>query len=109
MVRDFMTTQPDLFSAPAARADGIQRADDHADGEWKEVAYNAVLLTARMRLTFTADDVWDRIEDVTTHEPSALGPVMLRASRKGCIVPTGRYVPTRNARRHRDLKEWRSA
>ena len=104
-----MTTQLDIFDDSwTAREDAIQRAEDHADEEWKRAAYDAVILTARLRPTFTADDVWERIGDSSTHEPSALGPVFLRASRAGLIVKTGYMRPSRNARRHRDLVVWRA-
>ena len=97
----------DLFQA--AKADGIQRADDHADAEWREQAFEAIQWCARMRITFTADDVWERLgeSDASTHEPAALGPVFLRASKAGLIVKTGGQIPSRNHRRHRDLTVWR--
>lgn len=101
--------RPDLFNASwTARQDGIQRSEDHADAEWKRAAFDAVMTAARLKVTFTADDVWDRISDASTHEPSALGPVFLRASRAGLIVKTGALRPSRNARRHRDLTVWRA-
>ena len=98
-------TQQDMFTA---RDEAIDRSEAHADAEWRHEAFEAVMWVARMRPTFTADDVWDRIE-AGTHEPSALGPVILRASRDGLIKPTGAYRPSRHARRHRDLKVWRAA
>lgn len=109
-----MTTldHPSLFDAPqAARADAISRADTHADAEWKETAYAAIVKCARMRLTFTADEVWEELAhtDATTHEPSALGPVFLRASKAGLIRKTGRTQLSRQTQRHRDLTIWESA
>lgn len=98
-----------LFDQPRqARDEAIARADDHADPEWKDRAYEAVCKVARMRLTFTADDVWDELVDapVSTHEPSALGPVFLRASKAGLIVKTGEFRLSRHTRRHRDLTVW---
>ena len=103
-----MTEQPDLFSAAAARADGIARADEHAAVEWKAAARKCTLWCAHMLPTFTADDVWQRLanSDASTHEPAALGPVMLACAREKLIAKTGRLVPSRLTRRHRDLTEW---
>jgi hypothetical protein len=93
--------------AQAARADGIARAEENANEAWKQIAYEVLLRVADRGRPFTADDVWDRMdESVSTHEPSALGPVFLKASRAGRIVKTGRTCPTRYARRHRELTEW---
>lgn len=105
----------DRFDRPedveAARADGISRAEEHADAAWKATAYLAVLgCAATFPDGFTADEVWASIEakgDVSTHEPAALGPVFLRASRAGVIVKTGGQRRSRFARRHRDLTVWR--
>lgn len=104
-----------LFDHPAevraARDDGITRAEVHANPEWKDAARAAVAWCAHMRPTFTADDVWARLEattDCSTHNPAALGPVVLGLAREGLIVKTGRMVRTKYARRHRDLVEWRA-
>ena len=98
--------QPDMFTA---RDEAIDQADQHADHAWKRAATDAVRKVARMRLTFTADEVWDAIPDeFSTHEPAALGPVILAARKDGLIEPTGEYRPSKNARRHRDLKVWRA-
>lgn len=96
------------LSFDEARSDGIRRADDHADIEWKHDAYDCIALCARRGRPFTADDVVELLEQCNsaTHEPSALGPVFLRASRDRLIRKTGRMVPSRFARRHRDLTEW---
>lgn len=98
-------SQTDFFTA---KYEAIAQADDHADQQWRHDAFEAVMWCARMRPTFTADDVWGRIES-STHEPAALGPVFLRAKNAGLIKPTGEYRPSKSARRHRDLKVWRAA
>jgi hypothetical protein len=100
-------TTPTLFDAVEAREDGIARADAHADREWKEAAFAAVVCAASAHPTFTADQVWPRIpSEFTTHEPAALGPVMLAASRAGLIRKTGEMRASREPRRHRDLVVW---
>ena len=96
----------------AARAEGIRRADDNAHPDWKSAAFDAVLWCARMRIDFTSDDVTERLDEVGENcgaNPSALGPVFLRASREGHIVKVPALRPSRIARRHRDLQVWRAA
>lgn len=85
----------------------VARADLNADREWRSIAYEAVVACAG-RGPFTADDVWAILDyhDASTHEPAALGPVFRRAAADGLIVKTGRLVPSRLTRRHRDLTEW---
>lgn len=108
---------PSLFDSPAeveaARADGIARADEHANPDWKQAARRAIAACAYRYPDFTADEVWAELAeagvDCSTHEPSALGPVFLAASRAGIIRKTGATRRTKLARRHRDLTVWRRA
>ena len=103
-------TQPDLFSI--AKDDAIGRADDHANESWKHAALVSVRWCAHMHPDFTADEVWHRLEehdDITTHEPSAIGPVFLRASHAGRIRKTGEQRRSVNPARHRDLTVWTRA
>ena len=62
--------------------------------------------------TFTTDDVWlalQKVPDVATHEPRALGSMMRAAGKSGWIVPTDRYVNSRRPECHaRPVKVWRS-
>ena len=105
-------TQPDLFSPIEARDDAISRADLNADPAWRELAYLAVLWCAHIHPDFTADEVWHRLalhDDITTHEPSAIGPVFLRASHAGRIRKTGEQRASTNPIRHRDLTVWTRA
>ena len=98
--------------ALAAKVAGIQRADDHADPDWKAKAYDAILWCARMRPTFTSDDVVERMDAqgiAGAVTPSALGPVFLKASKANEIRKTGQLRPTRIARRHRELTVWTAA
>lgn len=94
------------IEARAARDEAIERVDDNADAEWKEDAYSVVMRLAKVGKPFTADEVWEVLGLGGTHEPAALGPVFLRAAKASAIVKTGRLVPTRFARRHRELTEW---
>lgn len=72
-------------------------------------AYRAVLAVADRLADFTSDDIWPLLErsGESTHEPAALGPVMLRAAKDGMIEQTGEMRQTRFARRHRKLTVWR--
>lgn len=95
-----------------ARDDGIRRADDHANDEWRACAENALSWCIASLPAFTADHVWARMRQmgappIATHNPSALGPVFMRAARDGRIEKTGRYPLTVNPTRHRNLTEWR--
>jgi hypothetical protein len=97
--------------ALAAREDAIRRADEHADTEWKDRAYAVLVAIAGRGVPFTADDVWDSLAAYSeaTHEPAALGPVFRRAAKAQLIRKTGRLIPSRHPRRHRDLTEWVAA
>jgi hypothetical protein len=80
--------------ARAGRDEALQRVDDHADPDWKDVALEAVYATARARPEFISDDVWLVGELPRTREDRALGPVFLRAVRNGWIVKTDRVRPS---------------
>jgi hypothetical protein len=107
-------TQPGFFDPPAAiaaRDEAVARVGGNAPDEWKRSAMDAVRFCARMRVTFTADDVWARLADATTtHEPRALGAVMTAAHHAGVIVPTGEYRPSDRPEAHRrPMRVWKSA
>jgi hypothetical protein len=96
-----------------ARNDGIRRADQGADPEWREAARICVLATAWNHERFTADEVWELLAQhyshLSTPEPSALGPVFLKVAAAGHIVKTGDLRLSKFSRRHRDLTVWRAA
>lgn len=96
---------PNLFDfaeARAARDAALVQVNEHADPDWKEAAYDAVVATAYARARFTADDIYDRLDgSVSTHEPRALGPVMLRAVRSGLIAKANvASIPSRRRSLH---------
>lgn len=108
-------THPSLFDPPAAAAaksEAIEKVELNAAEQWKVDAFAAVKHLAETRSEFTADDVWERLllvyPDSTTHQPSALGPIFLRAARQNLIRNTHMVVPTKIARRHRDITVWKS-
>lgn len=102
----------DSVLADLARADALQRVDEHADPDWRDLAYRCVLAVARRLDHFTTDEVIDELAqypDITTHEPRALGPVMMRAARENVIAATDRFVKSNAVSRHRAPKQvWRS-
>jgi hypothetical protein len=104
--------QDDLFSAFAARDEAIARVDRNADDAWKACAETVVLHLARMRPTFTADDVWAYLtahHDVSTHEPSALGAVITRLARQKKIRKIGYTQSARKARHAAPIAVWSAA
>lgn len=105
-------TQETMFDSNLGailRDDGIRRADEHADRDWKDAAYAAVVELAHRRQVFTTDSVHEIIGDVSTHEKRAMGAIMRRAARDGLIVATDRYVASDRSEAHRNPKRvWRS-
>jgi hypothetical protein len=88
----------DLFSAREARDEALERVEANANLDWKEEAFKAVVLAATELRQLTADDVYDRLPSgIFTHEPRALGPVMLRALRDSLIIKAN--VAARPSRR----------
>lgn len=98
--------------ADQSRTDAIQRADDHADPDWRDVAYDCVVAVAQRCAMFTTDQVIDELAKhptVSTHEGRALGPVMMRAQRNNIIVATDQFVNSEAVSRHRAPKRvWAS-
>jgi hypothetical protein len=82
-----MDDQGDLFSAKAAKQDGMERVGKHADEAWLRAAGMAAFQAAKELAELTSDDVWDRIPPgFSTHEYRAMGPVMQTAAKSGWII-----------------------
>lgn len=98
--------------ADLARQAAIECVDANADRAWKEVAYDCVVNVAHHCEQFTTDEVLNELAkhpEVSTHEPRALGPVMMRAARENVIAVTDRFVKSEAISRHRAHKQvWRS-
>jgi len=95
----------------AKRDQAMEQVEQSAEEEWKEVAYDTVIEVARVRQTFTADDVQEKLDKkpVHTHELRALGPVMLRAARDHVIEDSGTFTRTTQVKCHRMPRRiWRS-
>lgn len=97
--------------ADLSRTDALQRVDDHADPDWRDVAYQCVVAVAKRCAMFTTDEVLDELShyNVSTHEGRALGPVMMRAQRNSVIVATDQFVNSEAVSRHKAPKRvWAS-
>ncbi|MEL6110395.1 MAG: hypothetical protein AAFU85_30680 [Planctomycetota bacterium] len=88
----------------------IDRVDANADPDWRDVALECVRELAATKLEFSADDFVEAMElkEVTTHQPSASGPMFLRAKKRGWITQAGYTVQSRIGRRHRQITVWES-
>lgn len=82
--------------ATAARDEAIAAVDTAADPDWKEAALEAVRVTARSLPEFIGDDVW-ATGLKRPREARALGPVFMRAKRRGWIEKTDRARPSVNS------------
>jgi len=70
----------------------IQRSYDNANDEWKNVAREAIHYVIANNDEFTADDIRDYLDNqtVTTHNLSALGPIIREFKRDNYINSTNR-------------------
>jgi len=95
-----MTGQPTLDDALAAAQDGQDRAERHADPDWKTVCRRIIRQLADTGVPFTSDDVCQALDAVpeATHDRRAGGPMIAAAGRRGLIVKTGEM--RRSTRRH---------
>ena len=104
--------QLSMSDAMRARDDAIARAERHAVDGWKTATFGVIRQLAESCASFTTDDVWlalQKLPDVATHEPRALGSMMRQAAKSGWIEPTDRYVNSQRPECHaRPVKVWRS-
>lgn len=109
------------LTAHEATEAGIQTAHDHANEQWKQTAYAAIVEIARRQPKLSADDVWRHLGgSVTcTHNPSALGPLFrIAAARQIIRKAHGELVKSvlliesgpraGESRRHREVQVWHS-
>lgn len=102
----------DPVAAAQAKEYSMQQVKEHADMDWRIEASKIVRHLARTREKFTTDAVWYLLEqftDVSTHEPRAMGPIMLAAAKHGMIQATDQTVKSVRAVNHqRPIQVWRS-
>lgn len=92
-------------------SDYIQQVDDNADRAWRRMAGRAVRYISRTWPTFTTDQVWAVLDEHTnlkTHNPRALGAVMLAAKKEGLIESLDEWrTSARPACHGRPVRVWR--
>ena len=90
--------------------EGMIAAIEHAGDTWRDQAETAVRTVARMRLTFTSDEVWDFMQSHNYPEPpnrSALGAVFKALGKAGVIRVTGEWRNSARPETHtRPLRVW---
>lgn len=95
----------------ARKDDGMARAWDHANTDWKAAALAVVQHLARTHTNFTTDAVWAELDALgfATREHRAMGAVMRQAAQHNWIVKTDRVVPTmRPMANRRPVAVWQS-
>lgn len=95
----------------ALKQEGMANVEEGAGAEFRDLALDAVFRVASFRKEFVSDDVWVALDGQAAGRADnrALGPVMRRAQGLGWIAPTGMFVLTAQARRHRSpVRVWRS-
>ena len=79
--------QPPPSPAIAAKQAAMAQVEENADEEWRRCMLLAVKYAAERHRQFTSDDVFDAFHELgftaETHEPRALGPVMIEAAKNG--------------------------
>lgn len=114
-----MTEPVSLFDHPAgdevpvsewpggvARDAALDQVEEHANPEWLATA-EAYVRRLPSGLCFTTDDVWDHLGELATHEPRALGAVMMRLAKARVVAKTGNYRPTTRKQAHaRPIPVW---
>jgi hypothetical protein len=101
-------TAPAQCTGQAALLDeALQRVEEHADPDWKTLAYEVLVDLCRTGDEWTTDDFWLRMRlrhpDVTTHEPRALGALIRRLLRDGMAEKTGRFGESTRPEAHRAI------
>jgi hypothetical protein len=84
--------EPETFDPKLAAeltSNAIERADEHADPDWKAVFFRTLIDVAVSEESFTTDEIWKRLEGdpnvPKTHERRAAGAIVLRAAKAGVI------------------------
>lgn len=102
-----------MHPGAVARDEALDRVERAANEEWAAVALRATEWISGMHNEFTTDSVWAAIEEyypnVHTHEPRAMGPIMMKAKKHKWCEPTDRTVLSDRKQNHRrPIRVWRS-
>jgi hypothetical protein len=77
--------------------------------EWMDLALSNIRALAHTRESFTTDEVWMRLGDMTPKEPRLMGVAMRTAESLGYIGPTDQYYASARPVCHgRPVRVWRS-
>ena len=102
----------DMDASAAARDASMQQAEDAANPEWQAYVSELIVEVARNCAEFTTDEVeWLRLQrgGPSTHEPRAMGPLMIAAAKRGVCTKTDRtQASSRVCNHRRPLRVWRS-
>lgn len=107
----------DLLEVIRVREEAIARADSNANREWKTEVLDLLFEVCKTHEFLTIDDLRERIlraikEDPdfpTTHNLSALGPIMRRGAKMGWMEGTEASQPSRVVTTHsRPQRVWKS-
>lgn len=99
---------------PPETQEGMQRADENANEEWKRVTDACILAVARRLAEFTVDDVLDEMKAMhnpfETHNLSALGPRMKEVAKTlKYMTATNELRRSRKPEKHSNLhRVWKS-
>ena len=92
--------------------EAIERVEHHADERWKAEATLAIKEVATVKREFTTDDVWQQLKmhvDAATHEPRAMGAMMVSAKKAGICTPLMKFEGSSRISCHnRPIRVWRS-
>lgn len=77
---------------------------------WAEAAYEHVLSVARVKQTFTTDDVMESMGDIPCSvDRHVMGSVMTRAAALGFIAKTDTFIPCKRKNQHGSPRRvWKS-
>lgn len=106
-VKAELEAHPELLGAQL-RDEAMERVYDAADPKVRADAHRAVKEVARVKPTFTSDDVWAEMI-FRPREPRMLGPVMKAEAAAGTMEKTDQTVLSKLPQNHRrDIRVWRS-
>lgn len=83
----------------------------HANDEWKKACIDVIFTLAVTKQQFSTDEVWCDLATTPagTHEPRAIGPMMMEAAKHGLIKATPLYCPSCRPKCHRrPVRVWQS-
>ena len=95
------------LDALAAKEDGMARAEKHADPHWTRTMLILGVEVAKRKQRFIAPDI-ERLRreqhpNVTTHEPRAMGPLMMELHRLRVCDPTDEFKGSGHKSDHNNL------